>query len=58
MPIEVTTQSSPGAEAAAGPGVAPSFDELGGMTGKYHKTCLKRPLKKKTRNWFSRPNIA
>ena len=38
MPIEVTTQSSPGAEAAAGPGVAPSFDELGGMTGKYHDT--------------------
>ena len=54
MPIEVTTQSSPGAEAAAGPGVTPSFDELGGMTGKCNKTCLKRPLKKKTRNWFSR----
>ena len=25
---------------------------------KYSKTCLKRPLKKKTKNWFSRPIIA
>ena len=24
----------------------------------YSKTCLKRPLKKKTKNWFSRPIIA
>ena len=24
----------------------------------YSKTCLKRPLKKKTKNWFSRPLIA
>ena len=25
---------------------------------KYSKTCLKRPHKKKTKNWFSRPIIA
>ena len=24
----------------------------------YNKTCLKRPLKKKTKHWFSRPIIA
>ena len=24
----------------------------------YSKTCLKRPLKKKTKNWFSGPIIA
>ena len=24
----------------------------------YSKTCLKRPLKKKTKNWFSCPSIA
>ena len=24
----------------------------------YRKTCLKQPLKKKTKNWFSRPIIA
>ena len=24
----------------------------------YSKPCLKRPLKKKTKNWFSRPIIA
>ena len=24
----------------------------------YSKTCLKRPLKKKTKNWFSIPIIA
>ena len=23
----------------------------------YSKTCLRRPLKKKTKNWFSRPII-
>ena len=23
----------------------------------YSKTCLKQPLKKKTENWFSRPNF-
>ena len=25
---------------------------------RYSKTCLKQPLKKKTKNWFSRPIIA
>ena len=24
----------------------------------YIKTCLNRPLKKKTKNWFTRPSIA
>ena len=24
----------------------------------YSKTCLKRPLEKKTKNWFSRPIFA
>ena len=34
------------------------LSDLGAYCLQYSKTCLKQPLKKKTKNWFSRPIIA